>query len=135
MGLRSGKVSRQTKWSQKKVKTDIANNSASAVLTAVIERDVVSHVNSAIDCDRVQFHDREIVVYADRYSRNNITTTHNQLIEITTAPEIYFFRPIDIASKHVLVAGPPQPKAGSGGKRVKKGPLVGTAKRVDVVVL
>ena len=47
--------------------------------------------------------EREIVVYADRYSRNNITTSHNKLIEITTAPEIYFFRPIDIASKCVLV--------------------------------
>ena len=31
--------------------------------------------------------------------------------------------------------GPPQPKAGPGGKRVKKGPLVGTAKIVHVVVL
>ena len=32
---------------------------------------------------------------------------------------------------HHINPGPPQPKAGPGGKRVKKRPLVGTAKRVQ----
>ena len=62
MGLQSGKVSRQTKWNQKRLEsrtTSNVNNNTSATVTAVTESDVVSRDVNEIDFEDVQFHNTE----------------------------------------------------------------------------